>query len=169
VWVGDGEKRGDMENLIKTMGLSDSVKIILRGAVGKNRQDILRLFSLADIYVLPSYAEGLPGAMLEAMALRKAIVASKVNAVPEAIENRVTGLLATAGNATEFANAILELSKDDALRETLAENAQTKAFNDFTEKRYAEVHIDFYERAFNARQNSVNDKRQIKTTNRRLT
>lgn len=151
VWVGDGEKRGEMESLIKSSGLGDSVKIILRGAIGEKRQDILRLLSLADIYVLPSFAEGLPGAMLEAMALRKAVVASKVNAVPEAIENRVTGLLATAGNAEEFAKAILELSKDDVLRETLETNAQIKVFNDFTEKRCAEVHVDFYERGFSLR------------------
>ena len=146
VWIGDGEKREEMSDLIREFGLEKTFKNIRPFEIGENRLDLLSLLRLADVFVHPSYAEGLPGAMLEAMALGKPVVASKVNAIPEAVEYEETGLLVEAGDFIGFADAILRMAKDEHLRKSLGANAQAKVLKEFTEERCAEVTIDFYEK-----------------------
>ncbi|MDQ4121810.1 MAG: glycosyltransferase family 4 protein [Acidobacteriota bacterium] len=149
VWIGDGEKLAEMQQLIVEFRLENSVKVIRPTEIGENREDLLRLFRIADIFVHPSFAEGLPGAMLEAMALGLPVVVSEINAVPEAVKNMENGLLVRAGDADEFAKAILTLAKDGKLRENLANKGQETVLNNFTEERCAEVTIDFYKNCLN--------------------
>lgn len=149
VWIGDGEKREEMQKLIVEFGLENWVKIIRPAEIGENRADLLRLLRIADVFVHPSFAEGLPGAMLEAMALRVPVVVSEINAVPEAVENMQNGLLVRAGDAEGFAKAVEMLANDEKLREKLAKKGQETVLNKFTEERCAEVTIDFYEKCLN--------------------
>lgn len=149
VWIGDGEKLQEMRLLIAEFELQDFVKIIRPADIGENREDLLQLVRVADIFVHPSFAEGLPGAMLEAMALKIPVVVSKINAVPEAVTNLENGLLVNAGDVEGFAEAILSLANDENLRERLAKNGQETVLNNFTEERCAELTIDFYEKCLN--------------------
>lgn len=149
VWIGDGEKFAEMQNLIAEFKLENSAKIIRPAEIGENREDLLRLLRIADIFVHPSFAEGLPGAMLEAMALRVPVVVSEINAVPEAVKNMENGLLVKAGDAAGFAAAVSKLANDEKLRAELARNAQETVLNRFTEERCAEVTVDFYEKCLN--------------------
>ncbi|HYP50012.1 MAG TPA: glycosyltransferase family 4 protein, partial [Pyrinomonadaceae bacterium] len=149
VWIGDGEKLAEMQKLIVDFGLEDSVKIIRPSEIGENREDLLRLLRIADVFVHPSFAEGLAGAMLEAMALEIPVVVSRINALPEAVKNMENGLLVRAGDDEGFAKAISKLASDGELRARLAKKGQETVLKNFTEERCAEVTIDFYEKCLN--------------------
>lgn len=77
----------------------------------------------AAIFCLPSHAEGLPMAMLEAMAAGKAVVVSSVGAVPEVIEDGINGLLTPPGNVPELVAALSRVLGDDVLRAALGRQA----------------------------------------------
>ena len=66
VWFGDGDERAEMLSTIAELNLQNSVKIVGKRETGETRAELLEFFRLADIFVHPSFAEGLPGAMLEA-------------------------------------------------------------------------------------------------------
>lgn len=74
----------------------------------------------ASIFVLPSYHEGLPMAMLEAMAAQKAVVVSAVGGIPEAVQDGVNGLLVEPENVASLAGALQRLLADRPLRMRLA-------------------------------------------------
>jgi glycosyltransferase involved in cell wall biosynthesis len=78
----------------------------------------------AAVFCLPSHAEGLPMAMLEAMAAGKAVVASKVGAIPEAIMDGDNGLLVAPGDSQALAAALASVLADAALRERLGRRAR---------------------------------------------
>jgi glycosyltransferase involved in cell wall biosynthesis len=78
----------------------------------------------AQIFCLPSHAEGLPMAMLEAMAAAKAVVASSVGGIPEAIGDGDNGLLVAPRDVRALTAALATLLRDDALRERLGERAR---------------------------------------------
>jgi glycosyltransferase involved in cell wall biosynthesis len=149
VWIGDGEKLAEMQKLIIEFGLEDSVKIIRPSEIGENREDLLRLLRIADVFVHPSFAEGLAGAMLEAMALEVPVVVSEINALPEAVKNMENGFLVRAGDTEGFVKAISKLASDAELRARLAKKGQETVLKNFTEERCAEVTIDFYEKCLN--------------------
>lgn len=91
----------------------------LRGRVifAGHQSDPYSFINAADVFVLPSKAEGLPLVLLEAMALGKTIVASRVDGIPEVIEDGKTGLLVPPGDSKALARAILTLLSDrDASR-----------------------------------------------------
>lgn len=83
-----------------------------------------RELASAQVFCLPSHAEGLPMAMLEAMAAAKAVVATTVGGIPEAIADGVNGLLVVPGDVPALAAALGALLADGALREQLGDNAR---------------------------------------------
>jgi glycosyltransferase involved in cell wall biosynthesis len=81
----------------------------------------------SDILILPSYTEGLPLVLLEAMSQGLAVIASDVGGISEIVRDGETGLLFEAGNAVALADAITKLSADEQLRNILSENAREVA------------------------------------------
>jgi glycosyltransferase involved in cell wall biosynthesis len=86
----------------------------LLGPVGQD--DIVELLDDVDVFVLPSFSEGLPVALMEALAVGLPAVATAITGVPELIEDRVTGRLVTAARADLLADAIADLVDDPVLR-----------------------------------------------------
>jgi glycosyltransferase involved in cell wall biosynthesis len=144
VWVGDGDQRKEVELKISSRGLQDVFRVITSFELGPNRLDLLTLLRLADIFVHPSFSEGLPGALLEAMALGKACVASWVNAIPEAVKDHETGLLVPPGDSISLERAISELYLDQNLRERLATAGQNYVYSHFDERLTAQITADYY-------------------------
>lgn len=95
-----------------------------------------------DILVLPSHDEGFPRVVLEAMALGKAIVATAVGGVPEAITSDMHGILTPPKDSGRLAEAIARLVDDPELRERVGRAARTRVEHDFTPEATAEAVLD---------------------------
>jgi glycosyltransferase involved in cell wall biosynthesis len=116
--VGDGAILKDLKNYSIELGISKYS--IFTG----ERQDIQKILSCIDIFVMPSIAEGLPNALLEAMSSGKTVVTTKVGGIPEIIKDRFNGLIIPDKNSEMLAKAIKELITDKDLSEKLGENAR---------------------------------------------
>jgi glycosyltransferase involved in cell wall biosynthesis len=116
---------------IEAYGLGDRFRCVTAADFGPTRHDLLSFIRQGDVFALPSLEEGLPLALLEAMALGMPVVASRVNAIPEALDDGVHGLLVEPGNVDALVSAITRLRRDAALRARLAGRARTRAFEMF--------------------------------------
>lgn len=113
--VGDGPQRDALRNMASSLGLSPHVTFA--GAVGQDH--IREYYEAADVFVLPSLAEGLPVVLMEAMAMELPVIATRIMGIPELVEQGVNGLLVTPGCAAPLAEAILELARDPQRRADL--------------------------------------------------
>ncbi|MBI3780859.1 MAG: glycosyltransferase [candidate division NC10 bacterium] len=98
--IGEGPLRGELMALAKGLELESDVLFL------GSRPDVPRLLALMDVVVLPSLEEGFPNAVLEAMAARKPVVASRVGGVPEAVVHGETGILVPPKDPAALAEAI---------------------------------------------------------------
>lgn len=101
-----------LKNAIEQKRLGDFVRY--EGWVSGHKKT--RLFSLCDIYVLPSYIEGMPISILEAMSYGCAVLATNVGGIPEIIQDGVNGFLFEAGNQEEMYGKLKKLVVDDNMR-----------------------------------------------------
>jgi len=133
----------DLEK-IEEYDLNNSFKLILSENVGSERADVLNFFRIADVFALPSFIEGLPIALLEAMSLGIPSISTNVFAIPEAVKNNKTGLLIEAGDADGLAGSILKFKNDMQLRLSIAENGRKYVLENFNEQDSAEKVISVY-------------------------
>jgi glycosyltransferase involved in cell wall biosynthesis len=94
--------------------------------------------------VLPSLSEGLPNVLLEAMALGRPVVATRVGGVPDVVEDGATGLLVAPGRSGELADAILRLLKAPAFAKELGEAGREKVRSEFSFERQCELLKNLY-------------------------
>lgn len=104
VLVGDGEMRSLVERRAAELGMADRVEITGWVSSGRVREEILAARAL----VLPSFLEGLPVVLMEAMALRRPVIASGVAGIPELVLGHQTGWLVPPGNVASLTSAIIE-------------------------------------------------------------
>jgi glycosyltransferase involved in cell wall biosynthesis len=116
--VGEGECEEDIKQSIEKLHLTPSVT--LTGF----RKDIPEILAAVDILVMPSRWEGLPMALLEGMAMGKAVIASPVGGIPDVIDNGANGVLVAAGNQAHWCQAIRQLCEDRELRQQLGAQAK---------------------------------------------
>jgi glycosyltransferase involved in cell wall biosynthesis len=121
--VGDGPLRAELERLSRELGVADRVRFI------GFRKDVQVMLAIMDVLVVPSLTEGFGLALLEGMALRKPIVASKVGAIPEIISDGHNGVLAPAGDPNAIAEKIVNLLESEEESRRLASNAFESAQN----------------------------------------
>jgi glycosyltransferase involved in cell wall biosynthesis len=103
---------------------------------------------MANAFALPSYVEGLPIALLEAMALGLPSVSTNVFAIPEALKHRETGLLVDAGDSQALADAIIELKRSDKLRRSLSQEGRNFVMTNFDEREASRIAIQAYKECF---------------------
>jgi glycosyltransferase involved in cell wall biosynthesis len=144
-WLGTAPLTEEIRENVGNYNLGDDFRYLAANETGNSRHDLLTLLKASDLFVLPSFQEGLPVALLEAMALGKACVASRVNAIPEAVEHYETGVLVEAGDAEKLAAAIGELSDDKSLQKKLGENARQTALENFEERVIGQKMLRLYE------------------------
>jgi glycosyltransferase involved in cell wall biosynthesis len=121
--VGGEELPGEMRELEKAVidnNLDGWVK--LTGEV--NIDDVPTLLEMSDIFVLPSYREGMPMSIIEAMRAGKPIISTTVGAIPDMIESGVSGILVAPGHPEEIASAVTTLRNDPILREKVSKGAR---------------------------------------------
>lgn len=121
VIAGEGEERPRLEAAIRSHGLRGCVHLL------GQRDDVPRLLAAADVFVFPSVSEGLPGALLEAMAAGKAVVASDIPAVREAITDGTSGVLVPPQTPGHLATAVADLLEDPSRRAALGRAARGAA------------------------------------------
>ncbi len=118
--VGEGSQRPLLEAQIKQNKLENHVHLL------GFRSDLAFLIDQADIFILPSLYEGMPNVIMEAMVLKKTIIATAVDGTEELIENDKEGILVPPMNPEALALAIKELAQDSEKRKELGEKAQEK-------------------------------------------
>jgi glycosyltransferase involved in cell wall biosynthesis len=106
VFVGDGELRDHLHRLAVELAVEQSCRFL--GV----REDIADILAAADVVVLPSLSEGFPFVLLEALAMGCSVVASRVNGIPELVEDHKTGVLVPARDPHALARAIREVLSD---------------------------------------------------------
>jgi colanic acid/amylovoran biosynthesis glycosyltransferase len=124
VLAGDGEMRRDVEALIAELGIGDQVRIT--GWIGGPtvRQEILEARAL----VLPSFAEGLPVVLMEAMALGRPVITTYIAGIPELVTPGDTGWLIPAGDVQALSEAMQAvLTHDDAELAAIGARARARA------------------------------------------
>lgn len=124
--IGDGPKRTTLEAQIRRHRLEKHVWLL------GERDDVTAWLSSFDIFVLPSLWEGLPNALLEAMALGLPVIASEVDGVSEVVRANESGVLVPPKNALNLAKKIVELATDAPLRARLGEAAKETIAARFT-------------------------------------
>ena len=131
VLVGDGPERRALESLAAQLGVAD--RLVITGWVDEPRGYL----AMMDVFVLPSRFEGLPLAVLEAMHAGRAVVATDVGSVGEAVEHGRTGLLVPQGDTDAFTNAVETLLANPELREAMGARARDVAAERFSSTRMA--------------------------------
>jgi len=136
--AGDGPLEHDLKSLAGQLGIDSACRFL--GA----RNDIADVVSAMDVFVLPSLNEGMPMAALEAMALAKPVVASKVGGLPEVIRHRESGVLVPPGNADALAAACLELVRDRSRAARMGAEARRTIEAEFSGERNGQALADVY-------------------------
>ena len=116
--IGDGALRKNLEAIANKL----KVRTIFTGW----KRDTLPYYALIDIFVLPSFYEGLANVLLEAMAMKKPVVATKVGGNPDIILNGENGFLVPAGDSKQMASALKQLIEDDNLRARIGTSNRRK-------------------------------------------
>jgi glycosyltransferase involved in cell wall biosynthesis len=114
--VGDGLLREELENYVKSFNLSN---VIFTGY----RSDVIQMMKMMDIIVSTSLREGVPIALLEAMSVKKPIVATAVGGVKKIVIHGKTGYLVPQNRLEEFTRCVKKLLDNKALRKSFGENA----------------------------------------------
>jgi glycosyltransferase involved in cell wall biosynthesis len=118
VLVGDGPLRKSLEELASALGVRERIEFL--GAQG--RAEVVELLHGCEVFVLPSRSEPFGIALVEALACRKPVVATRVGGIPEIIEDGRNGLLVEPDNSGALAEALMRVLKDGDLRKVLASN-----------------------------------------------
>lgn len=117
--IGGNGKVSELKKIIQNCGLEEVVKY--EGWVAGNKK--IELLQDSDIFILPSYVEGLPVSILEAMSYRMPILSTPVGGIPEVVENGVNGILFTPGDNDRMMTAIMRLLENDDEREKMGEES----------------------------------------------
>lgn len=120
--VGDGEDRDLLEQRVAQMGLRDMVHF----AGFANEAGVRAYLQAADVFVLPSFAEGVPVSLMEAMACGVPVVSTYVGGINELVEPEVTGMLVPASDATALALTLNKLLSNPELRQQLARKGRER-------------------------------------------
>lgn len=124
--IGEGKERKALENEAKRLKIEKSVRM------PGNRADIPQILAAMDLFVLPSNREGMPNALLEAMASGTPVIASDIDGIRELIQDGQTGRLIPPNNVPELTKAIQNALKDRKMAEKWSENAKNLVLEHFS-------------------------------------
>jgi len=141
--IGDGRLRKPLEEKSEELGIKKH--IIFTG----QRKDIPELLMAMDIFVLPSIKEGLPIALLEAMAAKRPVIATRVGAIPKVIENRDIGVLVEPKDIKGLRDAIMNLLNDPGRMNLLARKGFDRVCMDFSSDEMGKNYLKLYNELIN--------------------
>ena len=129
--VGEGSIRSDLMTQTRDLGISKDVVFL------GHREDTDALLQALDIFALPSLSEGIPMALLEAMAASRAVVASRVGGVPEIVEDGNEGFLVESMDVNGLAEKCLRLIQSPELAQKMGQAARARVERNFSAENMA--------------------------------
>ena len=144
--TGDGEEENNLKKLVKSLDLTNEV--IFAGL----RSDIEGILPMAELFILPSLWEGLPNALLEAMAAGKPVVATKVGGIPEIVVHGETGILIPPRDPNALAIAIVDLLQDGLKAKDMGEAGRMRAGKRFSIYKMIEKTENLYQELLKEKQ-----------------
>jgi glycosyltransferase involved in cell wall biosynthesis len=135
-FVGGGPCRLELEEQARELGIGDRVNF----AGQPSHEELVRHLQEADLFCLPTLSEGMPVAVIEAMACGLPVVASKVDGIPESVREDITGLLVPPQDVDALRNALLRALTRDWDRQAIRQEVLAK----FTWRLYAEKVAELY-------------------------
>ncbi len=132
--VGDGPDKASLHNHAAHSVAGKS--IVFEGAIDQER--IRDFYAAADAFCLPSFAEGLPVVLMEAMAMELPCVTTRINGIPELIVDGVDGLLVPPSDVKALADALARLIDDNELRQRLGKNGRARVVEKYNLQRNVE-------------------------------
>ena len=145
--AGRGADGAKLQELARNYGLEERVHVL------GYRSDVPELMAAADLYAFPSYREGLPVSMMEAMAMGRAVVCSKIRGNVDLMEDKKGGFLLSPDDADGFAAAIATILGDEELRRQMGEHNKAVMKN-FDRKTVEKTMVELY-RSVPAKGNSL--------------
>jgi glycosyltransferase involved in cell wall biosynthesis len=136
---GTGTLYQNLQDYARELHISERVRFL------GFREDIPNILASLDLFVMPSYSEGLGTAALEAAAARLPIIASNVGGIPDIIEDGKTGLLVPAGDPRALAQAIQFCHNNREKAGTFGTRARERILKDFSEKALGEKNERLYQ------------------------
>ena len=149
VCVGDGELRDQLGADADRLGVADRVTFV------GFRRDMDALLGACDLVVLPSLYEGLPLALIEAMAAGRAVVATDIGGTRELVMDGETGILVPPRDPTALAGAVQRVVGDDALARRLGSAGRERVFRLFSAATMVGRVVGEYDRILGSRRPSL--------------
>lgn len=128
--IGDGPERADLEIRAQDLGLGAVVSF----AGYKSQDEVAETLASADALVLPSFAEGVPVTLMEAMASGLPVLATRVGGISELVEDGISGYLVPPGNVEALAARLRDLLSDPELRARMGAAGRAKVTADFNQQ-----------------------------------
>jgi glycosyltransferase involved in cell wall biosynthesis len=125
--VGDGPDRTALEAEVAKRGLQD--RVVFLGY--KSQAEVAEELAQTDVFVLPSFAEGVPVVLMEAMAAQVPVLTTRIAGVPELVEDHVSGRLVPPGDVDAFAEALDGLLSDANMRQAFGSAGRATVVTDY--------------------------------------
>jgi glycosyltransferase involved in cell wall biosynthesis len=139
--IGEGSERDSLEAQVASLGIED--RVVFTG----RREDVPAVTAALDVAVLPSYREAQGLSVLEAMALGRPVIASRVGGIPEMIEDGVSGLLVEPHDCDALAAGIVRLLTDHPLADMIAHRGHELVHDRFCIELMVHSMSDLYDQA----------------------
>jgi sugar transferase (PEP-CTERM/EpsH1 system associated) len=143
--VGGGELQADLEAKVLSLGLDGVVTF------AGIRADVPEILAVLDVFVLSSLWEGMPNAILEAMAAGLPVVATAVGGTPDVVVDGVTGFLVPPRDPSALAKALATLVRDPDLRRRMGQAGRERVLQHFSVERMVERTQNLYEQLLSAK------------------
>jgi glycosyltransferase involved in cell wall biosynthesis len=141
--VGDGPDRAWLENRAAELGVASNVEF----AGWVDQGQLMALYSEADLFVLPSLAEGIPMVLMEAMAMQIPCIAPRITGIPELIEHGVDGMLFAVADVEDLTQQIRNLLESPERSAQIGRQARARVVRDYdmgrNTERFAEELVKF--------------------------
>jgi glycosyltransferase involved in cell wall biosynthesis len=141
--VGGGGLESTLKEMVKSFGIEE--KVFFLGV----RNDIPKILKTLDLFVFPTYREGLPLSLLEAMASEIPVIGSNIGCIREVFEDSDMGILIDPNSIDSIENAMEHMANlPEEARRLLGANARMRALNNFTAEKMAHEYQNIFEKVY---------------------